>query len=425
MMKILLTLLISINCVAIFGQKLNFNKDIFPLIEQEKYDEAREALNSFLSEKPNHPNANYWAGKLNLFEASKTLNDSLFKVAIKHFRITQAETTELDVTMVTAKKWPDVKGLESEERLRSLNSYLDGVLSELPAFRSSYKYGQLEFSDIKLKALIESKNIWFPDSILNLELDNIYARIDTKGIHLLGKYIEVVEGNFLIKGLSKRDNVNYQISGTIIGNRLQSIREFEHDKKTSEGIINVKVAEVTFDLTSTLGPDCIVYFKDTKTHETYKFYNPDLKPIGEYCEPIEKVRDNKFKIAFTVGEVEVIGEGEFIEKIEGLVLKEIELEPDTKFFEGIYSEYDVGMEGEFVIFENSSGENLKASISKAEIKNKYPLVIDFSMNSDYQGKKFKVQYVSTFVPKRYPGMDANDEPVWEYENVVTGIEIID
>jgi hypothetical protein len=115
-------------------EKTNYNKDVYPLIKEKKYIEAIPLLEQFLSEKTNHVNANYWFAKIMQASGEKNSDPIQIEKAIKHYIIAFSEASELDMTLATAKRYPDVAGLDSKERLIYFKTLLEKRVSDLKIY---------------------------------------------------------------------------------------------------------------------------------------------------------------------------------------------------------------------------------------------------------------------------------------------------
>lgn len=126
-------------------EKTNYNKNVYPLIKEGKYTEALPLLEKFLQEKPEHINANYWCAKILEIEGKKTSNPEQIQKAKEHYAFCFNNATELEMTMATAGRYPDVSGIESTERLNNFKVFLRA------------KYQECESLERKFTTEIESK----------------------------------------------------------------------------------------------------------------------------------------------------------------------------------------------------------------------------------------------------------------------------
>lgn len=111
-------------------EKTNYNKNVYPLIKEGKYTEALPLLEKFLQEKPEHINANYWCAKILEIEGKKTSNPDQIQKAKEHYAFCFNNATELEMTMATAGRYPDVSGIESTERLNNFKVFLKSKYQE-------------------------------------------------------------------------------------------------------------------------------------------------------------------------------------------------------------------------------------------------------------------------------------------------------
>lgn len=173
-------LLLSILCIVTssFSQKKLKYKDVYSVIKAKNYEETLPILEKFLANKPNHPNANYWAGKIYEAKAYKEINfDYKFK-AFDYYMNCKKNVQTYDLTVVSAGRYPDITGLDSDERYASLISFLDRKTSELNHFKEKIKKSTEEFTFSTLQELENHYQLNLADSLAVLKLSKLTGRIE-------------------------------------------------------------------------------------------------------------------------------------------------------------------------------------------------------------------------------------------------------
>lgn len=135
-MKKLLTLSIFVILATISSCQSNYNKDIYPLIKKEMYTEAMPLLEEFLVSNSTHVNANYWCAKILESEGKRKSSASMLEKSIAHYRTCSQNVNVGDMTMLTAVRYPDAQGVESEIRLASFKEFIEYKIKELSGLKS-------------------------------------------------------------------------------------------------------------------------------------------------------------------------------------------------------------------------------------------------------------------------------------------------
>lgn len=135
MKKIITLFFIVLSFLSYSQEKTNYNKDVYPLIKEGKYQESIPLLEQFLNEKPSHVNANYWYAKIMEIEGRRLSDPTMIDKAKTHYLTCSQNVTELDMTMATAGRFPDVTGLESAERLQKFQYFLNEKNKELSSLK--------------------------------------------------------------------------------------------------------------------------------------------------------------------------------------------------------------------------------------------------------------------------------------------------
>lgn len=154
MKHVLILALLSLSFFSLSQEKTNYNKDVYPLIKEGKYIEALPLLVKFLKEKPDHINANYWCAKILEIEGKKSSNPEQIQKAIEHYAFCFNNATELEMTMATAGRYPDVSGIESTERLNNFKVFLRAKYQECESLEvkliqeKEYKKNDIEKTEV-------------------------------------------------------------------------------------------------------------------------------------------------------------------------------------------------------------------------------------------------------------------------------------
>jgi len=229
---IVLTLIMFLANVLTAQEKIKYNKDVYPLLKAEKYEEALPVLEKFLISKPTHPNANYWAGKIYEAKAYNEINlDYKFK-AFDCYSNCRKNVQTYDLTVVSAARYPDITGLDSDERYASLLAFLDGRMSELNHFKEKIKTDTEYFTYKNQKEFTDKTGIELSDEITSLDLFNLEGRVDKTQLLKVIKY----KGTLYIDASSNSKKQKVEVYAKVEDNKIISITEIKYkQQKTIKG----------------------------------------------------------------------------------------------------------------------------------------------------------------------------------------------
>ncbi len=115
----------------LFAQELKYNKDVYPSIKGQKWDEAFNLLEKYLTQDPNHVNANYWLGKISESKAESNKDVALINLAIHAYSICNSTVSSLEMTVILSGRYPDAAGINEDERLVNFKKFLSEKIKNL------------------------------------------------------------------------------------------------------------------------------------------------------------------------------------------------------------------------------------------------------------------------------------------------------
>lgn len=244
---ILCFLLFAISLDGFTQEKTNYNKDIYPLIKSGNYTEVLPLLEKFLQEKPDHINANYWFAKILESEGRNSSNPELIKKAGVHYAYCFNNASELEMTMATAGRYPDVSGIESTERLNNFKRFLRFKYEECETLEQKLKQENEVKKREELQAEIQRKSQSEADAKIKmaefsaLTIDEFVAKTGLTEIKkILGSYSEsLVEegGDWNFKYEYNSINGTPSLNGKISGSFRGQLSSFEGELHNGDGYI--------------------------------------------------------------------------------------------------------------------------------------------------------------------------------------------
>ena len=153
-MKYFIPLILSVafGLFSLGQEDIRFNKDIWPLIKKDKYDEALPLLNKFLSSKENSLPGNYWTGKIYRERALKNESVKYADSAIICLLKARGQANEIQITLLTSKRYPDYSGANSAEMVETGNKTLAIWIEDLSGKRDKWA--------LKIPRKIEFEGSW-------------------------------------------------------------------------------------------------------------------------------------------------------------------------------------------------------------------------------------------------------------------------
>lgn len=311
MKKYIILFLTAFIVTSSFSQKKLKYKDVYSVIKAKNYEEALPLLEKFLKIKPNHPNANYWAGKIYEAKAYKEINfDYKFK-AFDYYMTCSNKVQTYDLTVVSAARYPDISGLDADERYNSLIAFLDRKLSELNHFKDKIKKSTQDFEFSSLQELENEYQLKLADSLSEFQLSNLSGRIEKTQLFDVVQY----NGLLYIKASSNIKKQIVEIYATLKDGSITSIDNIKFQ--------DVKVIDGGTENSSLSFIENILNFKFTK----YLGYSvsQDIKVSGN----IQYSEFNELKYV----------NGNFNFKGDNLLLKG-NLINGTGLIQGVWQDYD-------------------------------------------------------------------------------------
>lgn len=153
-MKYFIPLILSVafGLFSLGQEDIQFNKDIWPLIKKDKYHEALPLLNKFLSSKENSLPGNYWTGKIYRERALKNESVKDADSAIICLLKARGQANEIQITLLTSKRYPDYSGANSAEMVEAGNKTLAIWIEDLSGKRDKWA--------LKIPRKIEFEGSW-------------------------------------------------------------------------------------------------------------------------------------------------------------------------------------------------------------------------------------------------------------------------
>lgn len=177
--KIIFVTLVSFLSVSGFSQKkIKYKRDVFNLIKDEKFEEASPMLIKYLKQDPDHVNANYWAGKIFESKAYENIDITLANKAKEHYKTCRDNVTILEMNALNSSRYPDVSGLDGEQRLANFNDFLDKKIEKLRGFKNQIDKEMVDKNFDTYDEFISATNFELPDEVQSLELINIKSRYE-------------------------------------------------------------------------------------------------------------------------------------------------------------------------------------------------------------------------------------------------------
>lgn len=287
MKYVIIILFFGLTSKAFSQEKTNYNKDVYPLIKSSNYTEALPLLEKFLQEKPDHINANYWCAKILEIEGKKSSNPDQIKKAKEHYSYCFNNASELEMTMVTAGRYPDVSGIETTERLNNFKVFLRTKYLECESLEQRLNT-ELKRKDEESDLLLEAEEVLIKDMQSNYRQGTFGFNYQYNQAKPLAFYwYKYREEKFKANLEDKRYYASYVDELGIchekkekIQNRIDILTSFDKD------LVNL----LNFDL-DTLK-------KEYKTlSKYYKVHYPE-----NYTEIIDKIRIEKASIQSTIDE---------------------------------------------------------------------------------------------------------------------------
>ncbi|MCB9188042.1 MAG: hypothetical protein H6599_02050 [Flavobacteriales bacterium] len=216
--KLVLTITLVVVSTALIAQdKLKYNKDVYPLIKAEQYNEALPVLQDFLSQKPEHANANYWAGKILEMKAYNEINVGYAQQAKSHFSTCKSNVQLLDMSIVNSSRFPDASGLEAEERLSNFQSFLSQKIEEMSSFKNKIKKTSQDKIFKSYEEFTSALNFNLPQEIGNLDLIDLECRYETAELN--GK--KKLDGYLGFQAVSLSKNMRISFQGLVENGELK------------------------------------------------------------------------------------------------------------------------------------------------------------------------------------------------------------
>jgi hypothetical protein len=228
-MKRILILLIVVSPILALSQKIKYNKDVYPLIKEGK-PEAFYKLKEYVQEDPKHSNATYWLAKYYDAFAFEYVSAESAKLAVQFYNACLTNTSSLNLTVLHAHRYPDAKGVESEELYKSLKDFIHSKIKELDDLIKSTTNASTKKS-IKvssMKELSEKLKIYFPEEVKNLAITDIQVEYSERTYN--GK--SASNGPIQIKGLDKSTELIVTVVGKVdCGWLLDDYKKSEEEKE--------------------------------------------------------------------------------------------------------------------------------------------------------------------------------------------------
>lgn len=235
-MKIINTLLLIIifSPLTTFGQKMKYQKDVYPLIK-EGNTEAFEKLKEYTQQDPKHSNATYWLAKYYDVFATEYVSEQAAKLALESYKSCLNNTSSLNLTVLHAHRYPDAKGVESEELYKSLKAFIHTRIKELDNFikSTSNVASKKTIKVSSINELSEKLKINLPDEVKNLRIELIQVEYSEKTYK--GK--TALNGPIQIKGLDKATELIVTVGGNVDCGWL-----LDDYKKSEEA--NIQIVEI-------------------------------------------------------------------------------------------------------------------------------------------------------------------------------------
>ncbi len=256
-MKLILTTVFAL--IATFTilaqEKLKYNKDVYPLIKAEQYEEALPVLQNFLCQKPEHANANYWAAKIYEMKALNEINIGYAQQAKSYYITCRNNVQLLDMSIVNSSRFPDANGLEAEERLSNFQNFLSQKMEEMSTFKNKIKKTSQDKFFKTYEEFVSTTQFNLPDEISTLQLIDLDCRYETaelNGKKKLDGYL-----GFQAVSLSKNMRINFQ--GLVENNQLKptyTLKEYEF-KPELQSVNGITLTDLNnllkFDISKYLG----------------------------------------------------------------------------------------------------------------------------------------------------------------------------
>lgn len=247
MKKLLLATMIAFSSVIFSQEKINYNKDVYPLIKEGKYSDAYPILELFLKEKPDHINANYWFAKLSESKAKESSDPLLIKLAATHYAFCFNNVSELEMTMATAGRYPDARGIETTERLNNFKIFLKskyeecGVLEQKFIKENESKKRENELAELSKKKQIEEDAKIKTAELSGVTIDEFITNTELIQIKkILGSYGESISeegGDWNFKYEYNSIDGKPKLNGKISGDFQGQISHFEGEIHNGDGYI--------------------------------------------------------------------------------------------------------------------------------------------------------------------------------------------